>query len=152
MKRIKVITFIFTFIFLATSYGKNNLTSASLTDEAWAAHQQQDWRAAIKIADKCINLFEEEAIIQQTSLTELPSAEKAPDYWALNDVGACYYIKCEALEKLGDKKQEELIMSLNKLAHELSYAQCWDDKGWYWQPASTSKKKLRKIEFEAMLK
>ena len=24
--------------------------------------------------------------------------------------------------------------------------------GWYWQPAASAKKKLRKIEFEAMLK
>lgn len=152
MKNIKALIIIITSIIVATSYAKNDLTSASLTDEAWAAHQQKDWQTAIQIADQCIDLFEEEALKQQASLTELPSTEKTPDYWALNDVGACYYIKCEALEKLGDKKKEELILALKKLVQQLSYAQCWDTKGWYWQPAASAKKKLRKIEFEAMLK
>lgn len=152
MKNIKTLVFILTSIFVATSFAKNDTTSASLLEEAWAAYEQKEWRTAIKIADQCIKLFEEEALKQQASLTELPSTETAPDYWALNDVGTCFYVKCIALEKLGDKKQEELILSLKKLAHELNYAQCWDTKGWYWQPAANAKKKLRQIEFETMLK
>ena len=84
-------------------------------------------------------------------LNQFPASEETSEYWALNDVGTCYYIQCQALEKMGDKHQETLEIALKKIINELSYAQCWDEKGWYWQVAPEAKKKLRQLEFKKML-
>ena len=41
-----------------------------------------------------IDQFIEKAKQQQASLNELPT-DNTSDYWALNDVGTCYFIKCK---------------------------------------------------------
>jgi isocitrate dehydrogenase kinase/phosphatase len=127
------------------------LTSSEVTSDAWEALQEEDWHAAIKITEKCIKLFEEEALKQQAMLNQFPSPEETPEYWALNDVGTCYYIQCQALEKLGSAQQDKLEAALKKIVSELSYAQSWDEKGWYWQVAPEAKKKLRQLEFKKLM-
>ena len=112
--------------------------------------EQKNWSEVIKITDKCIYQFIDKAKQQQASLNELPT-ENTSDYWALNDVGTCYFIKCEALSMMGKEYEEILIQSLKILVNELTYAQCWDSQGWYWDPASSAKKKLRQIEFQQLL-
>lgn len=138
-------------LLLITIHAAHALKSSELSSDAWKALQEKDWNGTIKITEKCIKLFEEDALKQQASLSTFPSPEEAPEYWALNDVGTCYFIQCQALEKLGNDKQEELETALKKIINELSYAQCWDEKGWYWQVAPEAKKKLRQLEFKKMM-
>ena len=133
-----------------TSYEAVAKESSILTSRAWSALEQKNWSEVIKITDKCIYQFIDKAKQQQTSLNELPT-ENTSDYWALNDVGTCYYIKCEALAMMGEEYEEMLIQSLKILVDELKYAQCWDSQGWFWDPASSAKKKLRQIEFRQLL-
>ena len=146
-----IIKCIWIIVFAISINNAYSLSSSEITSDAWKALQEEDWRATIKLTDKCIKLFEEEALKQQALLNQFPASEETSEYWALNDVGTCYYIQCQALEKMGDKHQETLEIALKKIINELSYAQCWDEKGWYWQVAPEAKKKLRQLEFKNML-
>ena len=136
--------------FTLTSYVVEGNESSIFTTRAWNALEEKNWNKVIKITDECIHQFIQEAKQQQALLNELPT-HNASEYWALNDVGTCYFIKCEALSMMGEEYEEMLIQSLKILVDELTYAQCWDSQGWFWDPASSAKQKLRQIEFQQLL-
>lgn len=77
-----------------------------------------------------------------------PPADKASEYWALNDVGARYYIRAQSKEARGDK--EGAIADYKTLVEKLAFAQCWDTNGWFWKPAGASKDKLKSLEFDVL--
>ena len=104
IEKLKALIIIITSI-IVTSYAKNDLTSALLTDELGRLINKKLAMKLFKITDECIDQFEEEKK-QQATLNELPT-DKTSDYWALNDVGTCYYIKCEALAMIGDKNMKK---------------------------------------------
>ena len=143
--------FLFTaLMFTVNSFEVNANESSIFTTRAWNALEEKNWNEVIKITDECIDQFINEAKKQQATLNELPT-DNVSEYWALNDVGTCYYIKCEALAMMGEEYEEMLIRSLKILVDELNYAQCWDSQGWFWDPASNAKQKLRQIEFQQLL-
>lgn len=145
----KILVFMIPFFIVTSNLVQAN-ESSIYTTRAWKALEEKNWNEVILITDECIDKFIQEAKQQQATLNELPT-DNASDYWALNDVGTCYFIKCEALAMMGGEYEEMLIQSLKILVDELTYAQCWDSQGWYWDPASSAKKKLRQIEFQQLL-
>ncbi|MGB5624889.1 MAG: hypothetical protein WBM61_04090, partial [Woeseiaceae bacterium] len=66
------------------------------------------------------------------------------EYWALNDVGTCYFIRGEALTKM--KKNSEALAAFKVVRDELYYSQAWDPKGWYWAPADAAYPKIEMLE------
>ena len=82
----------------------------------------------------------------QASLTEYPwqSRDHIFRYWALNDIGTCYFIMGKAYTAIGEK--EKAIESYQKLIEEYFYAQCWDPSGWFWKPAEAAQEALDEIE------
>ena len=92
--------------------------------------------------NKCLELYGKKAAEMQASLTEYPweSKEKIFSYWALNDVGACLFIKGEALQNAGNI--DEAKKAYNSLVKDYYYAQCWDPQGWFWKPAEAAQQKL----------
>ena len=126
------------------------VTSAGLTAAAWDALDNGQYETAIENAQRCIDLFEDEAIRQQDALTEPPplgpvsSAQKQEisSNWALNDVGTCYFIMGQALEKLG---RIEDAKSAYRGAQRFPYARTWDPKGWFWSPAEGASKRLAEL-------
>ena len=60
---------------------------------------KENYKKSLSVIEECIKLHMNEALNQQQSLNSLPKGDKAHDYWALNDVGTCLYIKSEILEK-----------------------------------------------------
>ena len=121
-------------------------TSETLTTRAWEAIDAGRYMDAVKYADKCAELYEEEAREMQEALKNDParraskSADEIHANWALNDVGTSYFIKGEALHKLG--KNEEALGAYKAVITEFNYAQTWDPKGWFWSPAEAANKKL----------
>lgn len=125
-------------------------TSEALTTAAWAALEPQP-EEAIKHAQKCIDLFEDEAIEQQNALTEAPPEGQVTDEqkeaifsnWALNDVATCYFIAGKASEKLGrvDDAKEAY-----QGAQEFPYARTWDPT-WegFWSPAEEAEREFSKL-------
>ena len=112
----------------------------TLTVKAWEALLAKDYEAALAYTDECIKLYEEEAIFQQSQLTDFAPKELAFDYWALNDVATCYFIRGEVYQELDelDKAREAYQTIIDKLG----FAQCWDPKGWFWKVAEGAKDKL----------
>lgn len=132
---------------MAQDFG--DFSSATLAGKAWAAHGAGNNDEALIYINKCVEMYAAEAAKQQASLTDFASKESAHDYWALNDVGTCLFIKTQILEKQGNK--EELIATLRKLATEYKFSQCWDTKGWFWHPGEAAAAKLKQVEFDSVL-
>ena len=125
-------------------------TSEALTTAAWNALEKQP-AVAMENAQKCIDLFETTATEQQAKLTSAPPDGAVSDdqkkaiyaNWALNDVGTSYWIKGQALEKLGRVNDAK---EAYKGAQKFPYARTWDPKGWFWQPAKAASERLMKLQ------
>lgn len=118
-------------------------TSQTLTTNAWNALGEGNYMNAIKYTERCAELYEEEARKMQSSLNAKAHVDEVHDYWALNDVGTSYFIKGEALAKLG--KKSEAVVAYKVVRDELSYAQAWDPKGWFWSPADAAYPKIEML-------
>jgi len=127
------------------------VTSAGLTGDAWKALGDQKYDEAVKLARKCIDLFESQAVQQQQALPTPPpvgvvsAADKDQIFssWALNDVAACYFILGQALEKLGrvDEAKEAY-----RGAQKFPGGRTWDlSFGGFWSPAEAATKRLAEL-------
>ena len=124
-------------------YDFGDYTSVTLTVKAWETLDKKDYEGTEIYTGKCIDLYQDEALKQQASLTGYLSKDKAFDVWALNDVGTCYFILGEAL--MGEGKYKEAKEAYKTVIDKLSYAQCWDPRGWFWKPAVGARGKINKL-------
>jgi len=127
--------------------------SSTLTGKAWESLTSKKYDDAIGFAKECIKRYEKDAIAMQKQLTEPVDAgdkEAVQEKWALNDVGTCYFIAGQALEK--QDKSDKAIETYKRLLKNVPFAQCWDPQGWFWKPADAAKKQLKTLEFEKLNK
>ena len=142
-------TFLVSSLCLADQHGDAELdygdfTSVTLMVKGWDMLGEGNYEAAIKYTAKCAELYEEKAREMQASMTSKAAPDKVNDYWALNDVGTCYFIRGEALSKL--RKYEEALAAYKVVRDELYYAQAWDPKGWHWSPSDAAYPKIDMLE------
>ena len=121
--------------------------SSTLTTKAWEALDGKNYAAVTAYTNKCAEMFKTQALQMQASLKAPAPKDKVFDYWALNDVGTCYFILGKALDDQGDKKGA--LTAYKYLVDNLGYAQCWDPKGWFWSPADAARKRLVELQFDA---
>jgi tetratricopeptide (TPR) repeat protein len=126
----------------ALDYG--DFTSVTLQGKSWDALGEGQYENAVKYTEKCVELYSDEARQMQGSLSAKAPKDRVHDYWALNDVGTCYFIRGEALLKL--KKDDEALAAYKTLVSDFYYAQAWDPKGWFWAPADAAAQKIEVIE------
>ncbi len=119
-------------------------TSVTLQVKSWDALGAGKYEDAVKYTEKCAELYEEKAREMQASLSSKPAPDDVHDYWALNDVGTCYFIKGEALIKL--RKYAEALAAFKIVRDDLNYAQAWDPKGWFWSPSDAAYPKIEMLE------
>ena len=124
-----------------------DFSSTTLTSKAWKSLQSNDYPSALAYTAKCQDTFKAQALEMQKSLKAPAPKEAAFTYWALNDVGTCYFIQGQVLDKQGDKKGA--IAAYKYLVDNLAFAQCWDPQGWFWTPADAAKKRLTELQFDA---
>jgi len=126
-----------------------DFTSVTLTTKAWQANDAKNYAAADGYTTKCIEMFKTQAVEQQKALTA-PLTEKEQIFaqWALNDVGTCYFIRGQILEKQG--KSKEAVEAYKFLVENLAFAQTWDTKGWFWKPAGAASERIKALEFDAL--
>jgi hypothetical protein len=122
-------------------------SSSVITTKAWQALDAKNYPAVAGYTQKCIDSFKTQAVAMEATLKEPADKDKAASYWALNDVGTCYFIQGKALDDQGDKKGA--MAAYKFLTDNLSFAQCWDTKGWFWKPADAAKKRLAELQFDA---
>ena len=151
MKRIAALLALFGFMSLSFAgepadegldYG--DYRSVTLQVKGWEALGAGQYEDAVKYTEKCVELYEEEAKKMQASLSAKPSPDVVNDYWALNDVGTCYFIMGEALTKL--RMNAAALAAFKVVRDDLYWAQAWDPKGWYWAPADAAYPKIEMLE------
>jgi hypothetical protein len=118
--------------------------SETLTVKAWKALEASNNDDAIAFADKCIALHGAAALKMQAGLKAYASDSEASEYWALNDVGTCYFIKAKA--SIAKGKEKDAVKAYAYLAEKLKYSQCWDPQGWYWFPAEAATEALDELK------
>ena len=128
---------------LGTPYDFGDSSSQMLTTKAWQTLEKMDYRGVELYARKCIELYEEEAKKQQSQIKDFAPKEKAFDYWALNDVGTCYFILGRAY--LDQGKIEEAQETFRVIVDHFPHAQAWDPKGWFWKVSVAASDKLSTI-------
>lgn len=131
---------------LGTDIDFEDYTSETITRKAWESLTTSNVANTVVYTQKCISLYEKDAKKQQESLSNYAPKEKAFDYWALNDVGTCYFIQGEAYAK--NKEWQKALDSYQKVINDYFYSQCWDSRGWFWKPSVASRGKLNKIMSE----
>lgn len=133
----------------ASAQDFGDASSQTLTTRAWKALEEGDVEATLAYTTKCRELYAAEASRQQADLEDFLPAERGHDAWALNDVGTCCFIEGQAHEK-ADKKADA-VAAYKRLVQEFGFAQCWDQRGWFWQPAAAAQDRLEALEFDAAL-
>ncbi len=135
----------------APSYDFGDQTSTILTTKAWKAYEANDLAAVKAYTGRCTQLYEAAALTQQGALTgpvSTANVEAVHANWALNDVGTCYFILGQALEKAG--QPADAIKAYKVVAEKLAQAKCWDTKGWFWSPADAARSRVKALEFDAV--
>lgn len=115
-------------------------SSEVLTAKAWKAMQAGRYDAMELYVRKCIELYGEVAREMQSSLAEYAPKGQEQDYWALNDVGTCLFIRGKALQR--QRKNREAGLVYREMLSEYGFAQCWDTHGWYWKVADEARRNL----------
>ena len=135
----------------APSLDFGNFTSETLTTKAWHALEAKDFASVQGYTGKCIQMYKAKALEMQKALTAPPATdnkEKVFANWALNDVGTCYFILGKALEQQG--KTKEAVEAYKFVAANLTYAKCYDTKGWFWSPADGAAERVKALEFDSL--
>lgn len=123
-------------------------SSETLTTKAWEALTSKNYALVDAYTSRCIELYADKAAEMQAKLTNFAPTETASTLWALNDVGTCYYIRGQAFEAQG--KNKEALAAYRKLVDDFGFAQTWDTKGWFWQPAGAAKQRVQVLEFDTL--
>ncbi|RYD24184.1 MAG: beta-glucanase precursor [Verrucomicrobiaceae bacterium] len=125
-------------------------SSSTLTSKAWDAFNAKNQPAAQGYAKKCIELYQAKAVEMQKAIAPAPLTvkEEIQKSWALNDVGTSYFVLGQSLAAEG--KAKDAAAAFKFLVENLSLAQCWDTKGWFWKPADAARERAKALEFEAL--
>lgn len=125
-------------------YDYGDKSSQTLTSKAWQALESKDYKAVLAYTQKCISLYERQAIIQQNHLHKMPSLDEHFQYWALNDVATCYYLMGEAY--FAQKKYEKARDAYEKVIRKFYFAQYYNPAGFAVKVADSCERKLVAVD------
>lgn len=114
-----------------------------VTGKAWKALGQKKYDEVVRLADLSEKRWGARAKEMNSGLDAYPKGKAAKKFANLNELATITFIKGEALRKKGDKAGA--IAAYKKLLSDYKYGQCWDKKGWWWQPAKAARDKLNKL-------
>jgi len=124
---------------------EKKLSSSELVDKAWEAHGQKDAVLTFEYTNQCIELYNDEAARLQGALKELPRGKKEIEaVQVLNDVATAYFIQGESYRNQG--KKEDAIKTFQIIADKYSFAQAWDQRGWFWVIAKTAQEAIAQLK------
>ena len=114
-----------------------------VTEKAWDAFADEDWDAVETLASRAARTWGAKAKEINKTLIAFPSADKAKNFANLNDLATITFLKGEALLKKGDT--DGALAAYYTLLADYSFGQCWDKKGWWWQPATAARDQIARI-------
>lgn len=127
---------------LNTPYDYEDYKSETLVVKAWQALENNDYKGAELYANKCIKLYEKDAIKTEENI-KIKNVSQDDKQWALNDVGTAYFILGEIYLKQGDNSKAK---EMYKLATRYDFSKCFDPQGFYWKIKEVSEDKLNTID------
>ncbi|MCK5096452.1 MAG: hypothetical protein KAR45_00020, partial [Desulfobacteraceae bacterium] len=128
----------------AGEYNFGDGSTKTLTAKSWSALQTKDYAGVSAYVDKCVSVFSKKALEQQASLTNFPPSDEANNYWALNDVATCLFIKGKSLREQGKKDEAKKVFE--DIIKNYRYGQCWDSNGWFWKMADAANDQIMGME------
>ncbi len=114
--------------------------SETLTTRAWNAFNARRYEAVDLYARKCVELYGATARQMQSGMQDFASKGQEFDYWALNDVATCLFIRAKSLQKQGRRK--EAMTVFQEILDQYSFAQCWNPNGWFWKVGEAARRNL----------
>ena len=114
-----------------------------VTEKAWEAFADEDWDAVETLASRATQRWGAKAKEINKNLIAFPSADKAKNFANLNELATITFLKGEALLKKGDT--DGALAAYYTLLADYSFGQCWDKKGWWWQPATAAKDQIARL-------
>jgi len=146
--KLLVLSFSFALFALHFALAEDKPSSGELITKAWSAHGTGDIEAVFKYTQECIDLYSLKADMEQASLKELPKAKQEIEaVQILNDVATAYFIQAESY--MQRQMEEEAIKTFQIIIDKYSYAQAWDQRGWFWQIAKTAQESIDKLRGRA---
>ena len=108
-----------------------------VTGKAWKAKANGDWDEVIRLADHAERAWGRKARELNAGLDAYPKGEAARNHAVLNELATITLLKAGALKEKGDKAGA--LAAYREVASDYTYGQCWDKKGWWWQPAKAAR-------------
>ena len=108
-----------------------------VTGKAWDALAAEDWDAVERLANRAARAWGANAKEVNDGLIKFPSADEAKGFANLNGLATVMFLKGEALRKKGDT--DGALAAYYTLLADYNFGQCWDQKGWWWQPAAAAR-------------
>jgi len=121
------------------------MSSAALTQKAWAALEARRYDEAILVAEETENRFGPMADRQQQRLKTFAPLAQAAQFSALNDVATCLFIKGRAYRML--ERNDEARQAFLDIIQNYRFAQCWDPKGWFWKVAEAAQDEIHGLDY-----
>ena len=123
-------------------------TSDDMTGQAWLYLNQKKYDLARRQALATIALWQKEAKkLQQKKAKQVGTYlqyrqtpadfQRITQYWALNDVAACYFILGKSSDAQG--RYAEAKKYFETILKDYPLAQVWDKRGWFWAPVNAIK-------------
>ena len=130
---------------LSAEEGSLVISSAELIDKAWAAHGRRDIDATFRYTQQVIDHYKDKANKDQAGLRSMPkSKDEIEDVRALNDVATAYFIQAESYLRQDKPKEAKELLEL--VVNKYSFAQAWDQRGWFWSIKTAAEQTIKKIE------
>ncbi|MBT5914879.1 MAG: hypothetical protein HOH60_00875 [Opitutae bacterium] len=114
-----------------------------VTSKAWEAFGKNDFNAVERLANESVRRWGEKAREHNNELFKLPSAKEAKKYNTLNEIATIVWLKGEALFKKGDR--DGALAAYYAVVADYEFGQTWDNKGWYWSPAASSRDRIAEL-------
>lgn len=114
-----------------------------VTSKAWDALAAEDWDGVERLANRATRTWGANAKKTNDGLSKFPSADEAKVFANLNELATVMFLKGEALRKKGDT--DGALAAYYTLLADYNFGQCWDQKGWWWQPAAAARDQIRKL-------
>ncbi|MBF0331620.1 MAG: hypothetical protein HQL17_06750 [Candidatus Omnitrophica bacterium] len=109
-------------------------TFEELTRLAWDALNRADHAEVLRILQTAIRVFEPQAMLLHSRLTDFPPRDRMEEYRLLSDVATIHFVGLESLRMQG--KTEEAIALAKEIIREYPFAESWDaSRGGFWKVA-----------------
>ena len=114
-----------------------------VTAKAWDALAAKDWNAVEQLANRAARTWGASAKESNDGLSNFPAGNESKRFSNLNELATVTFLKGEALRKKGDT--DGALAAYYTLLADYNFGQCWDQKGWWWQPASAARDQIAKL-------